>query len=70
MKPLALTANLQEIRAEVHVNDNTGAQFTNCIGQIANLLTTKNQHEKSKDEYLQMKWDCLDAYSNKLQKQN
>ena len=50
MKPLALTTNLQEISAEVHVNDNTGTQFTNFTGQISNLIATKNQHEKNKDE--------------------
>lgn len=32
MKPLALTTNLQEIRAEEHVNDNTGMQFANLTG--------------------------------------
>lgn len=46
MKPLALTTNLQEISAEVHVNDDTGTQFTNFTGQISNLIATKNQHGK------------------------
>lgn len=32
MKPLALTTNLQEIRAEKHVTDNTGMQFANFTG--------------------------------------